>query len=159
MTVAKTNNFRLSMAFRKAPLSYRFHKSYVKKAGPLKDDCWIWIGTPTNTGNPDYSYGSIALNKKRLQAHRVSWELANNRKVPKGMFVCHKCDVPKCVNPSHLFLGTPMNNMEDRDVKGRAAVGKNHGQYVHGKYVNQSRWRTRPNGSKYFYSGNTEKVG
>lgn len=60
------------------------------------------------------------LGKKRsVQAHRVSFEMYNDVKIPKWMLVCHKCDNPKCINPKHLFLWTPKDNTLDMIKKGR----------------------------------------
>lgn len=126
-------------------LKDRFHAKYVKR----ENACWEWIGFI----HPGHKRGIITLNRKHLLAHRVSWEI-HHGPIDNGLFVCHHCDTPKCVNPKHLFLGTDMDNMTDRNKKNRQAHGKVHGNYVHGKYVNQARWRTRPDGSKYFYSGN-----
>lgn len=53
-----------------------------------------------------------------MLAHRVAWELEYGS-IPEGMLVCHHCDVKSCQNPTHLFLGTPLDNMQDRDQKGR----------------------------------------
>lgn len=57
-------------------------------------------------------YGAIKINSKTLGAHRVSYELRFG-KIPEGLFVCHKCDNKRCINPSHLFVGTAKDNMQD----------------------------------------------
>jgi hypothetical protein len=77
--------------------------------------CWLWTGTANMRG---YGYGSFTINKKSVNSHRVSFELFRGP-IPIGMHVCHKCDVPLCVNPEHLFLGTRSDNQRDRVVKGR----------------------------------------
>jgi len=87
-------------------------------AGP--DDCWVWRGVRNAEG-----YGKIGeggVHGRTLQAHRVSYELANGP-IAKGMFVCHHCDNPSCVNPAHLFLGTQADNTQDMMNKGRSARG------------------------------------
>ncbi|CAB4219422.1 HNH nuclease [uncultured Caudovirales phage] len=80
--------------------------------------CWLWRGSKLTTG-----YGCLKdSNKKTIRAHRFSWFLVNGA-VPRGMDICHSCDVRLCVNPSHLFVGTRKDNMEDCSRKNRNTSG------------------------------------
>jgi hypothetical protein len=109
--------YRRANAPTAVPLAERFWQK-VDKRGP--DDCWTW------TASTSYGYGKLGIGGKRggwKQAHIVSWEL-HNGPVPKGLFVCHSCDNPPCVNPQHLFVGTALDNNMDKAQKGRASRGE-----------------------------------
>lgn len=88
----------------------RFWKYVVKT-----DKCWLWKGCLQQKG-----YGTIMIGDERHSVHRFSWTL-HKGKIPKGLFVCHHCDIPNCVNPEHLFLGDNGDNMRDASKKGRLA--------------------------------------
>lgn len=88
--------------------------------------CWQWTGCIANSGKC-LPYGRIGQGRRTIMAHRLSYQIHRNQEIPEGLFVCHKCDNPGCVNPEHLFLGTPLDNMMDRDSKGRQAKGERNG--------------------------------
>ena len=75
--------------------------------------CLLWAGYADTLG-----YGKLKVKNRMLFAHRVAWEQVNGP-IPAGMIICHKCDVPSCINPAHLFLGTHSDNAADRVRKGR----------------------------------------
>ena len=78
--------------------------------------CWIWSRSINNWG-----YGRIGPGRSERAAHRLSYRTFRGE-IPDGMNVLHRCDVPRCVNPAHLFLGTNTDNMRDMASKGRTAV-------------------------------------
>ena len=87
----------------------RFWSKVKKSKG-----CWEWQACTNEAG-----YGIVGVGGKRTdRAHRVSWRLRYGE-IPEGLFVLHRCDNRKCVRPSHLFVGTNQDNVDDMVAKGR----------------------------------------
>jgi hypothetical protein len=81
-------------------------------------DCWLWQAAKRPAG-----YGTYYVDRVPMLAHRVAWELTYGP-IPHRLFVCHSCDVPSCVRPEHLFLGSARANAMDAGRKGRLVAGE-----------------------------------
>ena len=77
--------------------------------------CWLWTGCIDKDGR-----GRFGVKKKNRSAARFSWFISNGT-IPDGFYVLHHCDVPPCVNPKHLYIGTQLDNMQDMVKRGRQA--------------------------------------
>jgi hypothetical protein len=77
------------------------------------ETCWLYVGNLHEKG-----YGKFYYHGHQEFAHRVSWEWEYGP-IPEGLLVCHDCDVPNCVRPDHLWLGTNQENVIDCVRKGR----------------------------------------
>ena len=86
---------------------------YVNKT----QTCWLW-----KRGTFTFGYGAFQFGGKLCHAHRLAYFFVHGQ-IPKGKMVLHRCDVPACVNPKHLYLGTQVDNVKDRVERGRSARG------------------------------------
>ena len=99
-----------------ALLKTRFDAHHTPAQGSA---CWLWTASTAGKG-----YGQLKVPGERRQvyAHRLSW-LLHRGALRKGQHVLHRCDTPRCVNPDHLFLGSPSANAKDMASKGRHLFG------------------------------------
>ena len=105
-----TSNVAMSWSFRQLPFWERV------KAQTIIDEngCHIFTGAKDGCG-----YGRIHNDEKKLvRLHRATWE-RDHGQLKSGDVVCHTCDIPACINPAHLFVGSQTDNIKDMDLKGR----------------------------------------
>jgi len=111
----------------KEPVATRLLRGII----PTNDyDCWLWNGATDIRGR-----GRIMVDGKLKLASRVAYEVFTGE-IPESMNVCHTCDNPLCVNPFHLFLGTQVDNIKDRESKNRGSA-KRQPRGWHGRFICQ----------------------
>jgi hypothetical protein len=95
--------------------------AYVEKT----DGCWVWTGYRDPSG-----YGRLSIKNIPVLAHRFSYQL-HCHEITSDQHLLHTCDNPRCVNPSHLMIGTQADNNKDMFAKGRGRpavhLGTDHG--------------------------------
>lgn len=100
----------------------KVQKRFFRKCSEKNENgCILWNGA-TGFGGHGQFFLKGEKNKGLISAARAIWMINNKKKIRKGLFACHKCDNPPCVNPEHIFLGTPKKNARDMIAKGRGWV-------------------------------------
>jgi len=108
-----------------AQLAARFADKFIPEPN---SGCWLWTARLEKSGYGSMSRGGkIAQGSQGIGAHRASW-LIHRGPIPRGLFVCHHCDVRACVNPDHLYLGDCKKNLSDAASRKRMAWGERHGR-------------------------------
>lgn len=101
------------------PMSLKDTARFMSKVEMVTESgCWIWMGDGINNG-----YGAMAVNNRMRLAHRLSYSTFVGP-IQAGLYVCHRCDTPLCVNPHHMFLGDQRANIKDASMKGRMLRGE-----------------------------------
>lgn len=98
--------------------------------------CWLWTGWRDRDG-----YGRLKWRGRKIRAHRLAYEL-HNGPVASTLQVCHSCDVPACVNPAHLWVGTNRDNVADSIAKDRWTTGDRNGS--------RTKPASRPRGARHY---------
>lgn len=97
--------------------SSRLFLSKVQQRSP--EECWLWTAAVTGNGYGHFAVGP-RIGRRFIRAHRFAWKLFRGE-IPNGLHVLHRCDNRLCCNPSHLFLGTNVDNVADKVAKNRQA--------------------------------------
>ena len=95
-------------------MRYKHNQVFEENIFYSPDGCWLWIGPTHKNGYPVF---------KGKFAHRYSYTRYTGE-IKDKLFVCHTCDIPLCVNPNHLFLGSQTDNLRDMTLKGRRRCPK-----------------------------------
>ena len=107
---------------------FKVIERFVSRLEMGENGCIEIQGAQNPDGYVDISIGGRE-DQKKVKAHRWAFQFAIGGVIlPSEIFVCHKCDNPKCVCPTHLFPGTHQDNMDDMVAKGRSAVSKGNAQ-------------------------------
>lgn len=106
----------------------KYKEKYIHRN--MDTGCWEWLGQKWSGG-----YGYVRINRKHIPAHRYIYSLYKGV-ISDGLDACHSCDNPGCVNPDHIWPGTPSDNLKDCYSKGRRTQrGTSNGNYKHGRRI------------------------
>lgn len=123
-------NLKTFVKYRQAKsLQDYFDQRVIRHAGYYDSDCWQFSTVGDKDGYPQVTGSRACKDHKLTRAHQVSYFL-HKGEIPDNMFVCHTCDNPWCVNPDHLFLGSPDDNVQDMMKKDR---------YVHPSQIKRTK--------------------
>lgn len=105
--------------------------SKVERNGPVPAEatlgrCWIWLGSRSSFG-----HGHLRVDSRLIPAHRLVL-MFQGVEIGQDMCVLHRCDVPACVNPEHLRVGTKGDNSRDMAAKGRGIPQSDHSRAARG---------------------------
>ena len=114
----------------KMPLEERLLTNSVLEDRGYESLCRVWLRSAGTGG-----YGMIRVSGKTLRTHRVAYEVWVGE-IPAGLNINHHCDQVDCLEPTHLYAGTQVENVRDRGERGRTRtgngnVGKTHCKYGH----------------------------
>lgn len=108
----------MTMRERKKLSDEQYNERWVKRAleRVVQDPngCWIWQGQKNHRG-----YGLKYHRRFNLQVHRTLYQITHHRNLDRWDYVCHTCDVTSCVNPTHMWIGSPSDNQKDMQRKRR----------------------------------------
>jgi hypothetical protein len=104
-------------------------EQYTDKSGGV-DACWPWLGHINDQG-----YAIISIAKKSYRVSRLVWSIHNGKPFPGDKNACHSCDNPPCVNPTHIFPGTQLENIRDAIAKKRFVFNTAHIRDNPNKYL------------------------
>lgn len=88
------------------------------RAKIMVDDagCWLWTASVNRGG-----YGQLGMGPHGVvTAHRYVYSKLVGP-IPEGALLCHTCDVPRCVNPTHMYPGDHVSNGRDASARGLLA--------------------------------------
>lgn len=128
-------------------LNRKFDERYVIVS---ETGCWIWTGALTN--HQTHHYGNLPVRKSyNYKAHRYAAARFLKSDLASKDFVCHTCDVPECVNPDHLYVGSAKTNARDRDFRARNT-------YLRGEQHNMCKLTEAQAVEIFFLPGNHRKI-